>query len=38
MSVMSGADLRPDRWFDGFNQVIGRQQTEAWNQFFRGED
>ena len=36
-SVMAGADLRPERWFDGFNEVIGRQQTEAWNQFFQGE-
>jgi methylisocitrate lyase len=35
-SVMAGADLRPERWFDGFNEVIGRQQTEAWNQFFQG--
>jgi len=36
-SVMASADLRPDRWFEGFNEVIGRQQTEAWNRFFRGE-
>ena len=33
-SVMAGADMRPERWFDGFNRVIGREQTEAWNQFF----
>ena len=33
-SVMAGADLRPERWFDGFNEVIGRHQTEAWNAFF----
>ena len=36
-SVMAGADMRPERWFEGFNEVIGRQQTEAWNQFFHGE-
>ncbi len=36
-SVMAGTDLRPDRWFEGFNAVIGRQQTEAWNRFFHGE-
>lgn len=36
-SVMTGADLRPERWFDGFNEVIGRQQMEAWNRFFEGE-
>jgi len=35
-SVMASADLRPERWFQGFNEVIGRQQTEAWNQFFHG--
>ncbi len=35
-SVMAGTDLRPERWFEGFNEVIGRQQTEAWNRFFRG--
>jgi 2-methylisocitrate lyase-like PEP mutase family enzyme len=34
-SVMAGADDRPGRWFDGFNEVIGRQQTEAWNRFFQ---
>ena len=36
-SVMASADLRPERWFDGFNEVIGRQQTENWNKFFHGE-
>ncbi|MFC2035537.1 oxaloacetate decarboxylase [Chloroflexota bacterium] len=35
-SVMASTDLRPKRWFEGFNEVIGRQQTESWNQFFRG--
>jgi len=35
-SVMSGLESRPDRWFDGFNSVIGREQTEALNQFFIG--
>ena len=36
-SVMASADMRPERWFDGFNKVIGREQTEAWNRFFHGE-
>ncbi len=36
-SVMAGADMRPERWFDGFNKVIGREQTEAWNRFFEGD-
>jgi methylisocitrate lyase len=36
-SVMAGADMQPERWFDGFNEVIGRQQTETWNRFFQGE-
>ncbi len=36
-SVMASADMRPERWFEGFNQVIGREQTEAWNRFFHGE-
>ncbi len=35
-SVMAGADLRPERWFEGFNEVIGRPQTESWNRFFQG--
>ena len=38
LSVMAGADMRPDRWFEGFNEVIGRQQTEAWNTFFHGQE
>lgn len=36
LSVMNTADDRPGRWFDGFNAVIGREQTEAWNTFFCG--
>jgi len=35
-SVIAGSDMRPERWFDGFNRVIGREQTEAWNRFFHG--
>jgi hypothetical protein len=37
VSVMAGADMQPERWFDGFNEVIGLQPTEAWNRFFQGE-
>ncbi len=37
-SVMAGTDLRPERWFRGFNDMIGRPQTEAWNKFFHGEN
>jgi 2-methylisocitrate lyase-like PEP mutase family enzyme len=33
-SVMLSADARPERWFEGFNRVIGREQTEAWNRLF----
>jgi 2,3-dimethylmalate lyase len=33
-SVMSGLETRPERWFDGFNTVIGREQTEELNRFF----
>lgn len=33
-SVMRSADDRPDRWFEGFNEVLGRAQTEAWNRAF----
>lgn len=33
-SVMRSADQRPERWFEGFNRVIGREQTEAWNRLF----
>ena len=35
-SVMSGLEERPERWFDGFNRVIGREQTENINRFFIG--
>ena len=35
-SVMRGSESSPSRWFDGFNKVIGREQTEAWNRFFSG--
>jgi len=37
-SVMRAADDRPGRWFEGFNTVIGREQTEAWNTFFSGRE
>ena len=37
-SVMSGIETRPERWFEGFNTVIGREQTEEINNFFMGED
>lgn len=37
-SVMSGVDMQPERWFEGFNEVIGRQQTEAWNRFFQEDE
>ena len=36
-SVMSGVETRPERWFDGFNTVIGREQTERINNFFMGD-
>ena len=36
-SVMAGSEMRPERWFDGFNEIIGRKQTEAWNRFFQGK-
>ncbi len=35
-SVMAGVETRPERWFDGFNTVIGREQTEGINRFFMG--
>lgn len=35
-SVLERADARPERWFEGFNKVIGREQTEAWNRLFHG--
>jgi len=37
-SVMSGVETRPERWFDGFNTVIGREQTEKINRFFIGKN
>lgn len=37
-SVMSGVESRPERWFDGFNTVIGREQTERFNRFFIGRN
>ena len=33
-SVMLHSDDRPERWFEGFNDVIGREQTEVWNKMF----
>ena len=33
-NVMISGDNRPERWFDGFNKVIGREQTESWNRMF----
>lgn len=36
-NVMLRSESSPGRWFDGFNKVIGREQTEAWNRFFSGE-
>lgn len=35
-NVMQRAESSPLRWFEGFNRVIGREQTEAWNRFFSG--
>jgi len=32
--VMQGADESEERWFGGFNTIIGREQTEQWNTFF----
>lgn len=31
------SEIKPDHWFADFNLVIGREQTEGWNQFFLGE-
>ncbi len=28
------SEFHPETWFSGFNKMIGRDQTEAWNQFF----
>jgi hypothetical protein len=33
---MQRADQRPERWFEGFNRVPGREQTEEWNRAFHG--
>lgn len=33
-NVMISADTSPARWFEGFNKVIGREQTELWNRMF----
>jgi 2-methylisocitrate lyase-like PEP mutase family enzyme len=33
-NVLQGADESGARWFGGFNTIIGREQTEAWNRFF----
>jgi methylisocitrate lyase len=32
--AMLSADTRPERWFEDFNKVIGREQTETWNRSF----
>lgn len=37
-SVMLRAESSPMRWFEGFNRVIGREQTEAWNRFFSAKE
>lgn len=37
-NVMLSADTRPERWFEGFNKIIGREQTEAWNRLFNEKD
>ncbi|MBC2733932.1 MAG: hypothetical protein HF981_06200 [Desulfobacteraceae bacterium] len=34
-SVMAGIEMDPERWFDGFNMIIGRNQTERINMLFR---
>jgi 2-methylisocitrate lyase-like PEP mutase family enzyme len=34
-SVTDGIELDANRWFDGFNRIIGRQQTERLNSLFR---
>ena len=36
-NVMLRAESSPTRWFDGFNRVIGREQTEMWNRFFSSD-
>ena len=34
-SVTDGIELDANRWFEGFNKIIGRQQTERLNSIFR---
>jgi 2-methylisocitrate lyase-like PEP mutase family enzyme len=34
-SVTGGIELDANRWFEGFNKIIGRQQTERFNGIFR---
>lgn len=34
-SVTAGIELDANRWFEGFNKIIGRQQTERFNTMFR---
>lgn len=34
-SVTAGIDLDTNRWFEGFNRIIGRYQTEQMNSVFR---
>lgn len=33
-SVVAGIEMDPKRWFDGFNVIIGRNQTEEFNLLF----
>lgn len=35
-SAMDALGLTSGAWFAGFNRMIGREQTEAWNRFFHG--
>ena len=37
-NIMLRADTNPERWFKGFNRVIGREQTEVWNRMFQVAD
>lgn len=34
-SVTEGIELDTNRWFEGFNRIIGRQQTEKFNSAYR---
>jgi len=34
-SVTAGIDLDTNRWFEGFNRIIGRYQTERLNSIYR---